>query len=135
MRRCRRRCNDRPKLVVPVVPVVPPSGKLNEGNSLRLVDVRNYSLTCSGSSGSSCSANQSRLMSLAEAMTNVVAGYCIAVVTQVLAFPLLGFRVPLGDSLIIGAIFTVVSIIRSYTLRRCFETLRLRGAKRVGGAR
>jgi hypothetical protein len=74
-------------------------------------------------------------MSLAEAMTNVVAGYCIAVVTQVLAFPLLGHRVPLGDNLIVGAIFTVVSIIRSYTLRRCFETLRLRGAKRVDRAR
>lgn len=67
---------------------------------------------------------QSRLMSLVEAVANVLVGYGIAVLTQMLVFPLFGLRTSLADNLMIGAIFTGVSIARSYTLRRFFETLR-----------
>lgn len=68
---------------------------------------------------------QSRLMSLAEAVANVLVGYGIAVVTQMLVFPLFGLHTSLADNLMIGAIFTGVSIARSYTLRRLFEALRM----------
>ena len=67
---------------------------------------------------------QSRWMSFAEAVVNVVVGYGVAVVTQMLVFPLFGMRASVSDNLVIGVIFTVVSLVRSFTLRRVFESLR-----------
>ena len=63
-------------------------------------------------------------MSLVEAIANVVVGYGIAVLAQVLVFPLFGLRASLADNLLIGGIFTAVSVVRSYALRRLFERLR-----------
>jgi hypothetical protein len=71
---------------------------------------------------------QSRLMSLVEAGTNVVVGYGIAVLTQMAVFPLFGLSATIGQNLSIGAVFTVVSLARSYLLRRLFEALCPRGA-------
>lgn len=69
---------------------------------------------------------QSRRMSLVEAITNVVVGFGIAVGTQILIFPLFGLRTTLGQNLSMGGIFTIVSIIRSFALRRIFEAIGLR---------
>jgi hypothetical protein len=69
---------------------------------------------------------QSRLMSLVESLVNVLVGYGVAVVTQILVFPLFGLAVTVTENLLIGLIFTVVSIVRSYALRRGFEALRVR---------
>lgn len=77
---------------------------------------------------------QSRTMSLAEAMANVILGYGLAVAAQVVVFPAFGLKVALGDSLLIGLIFTVVSIARSFALRRLFERLRLHGLQREAAA-
>ena len=67
---------------------------------------------------------QSRAMSLVESLANVFVGYGVAVLTQLLVFPLFGLHTTLAENLTIGAIFTVVSIARSYVLRRLFERLR-----------
>jgi hypothetical protein len=67
---------------------------------------------------------QSRLMSLVESTANVVLGYGVAVLTQLLVFPLFGLSTKLADNLGIGAIFTAVSLTRSYVLRRIFEAFR-----------
>jgi len=72
---------------------------------------------------------QSRWMSLVESVTNVLVGYIVAVVTQVLVFPLFGWHATLSENLMIGLIFTGVSLVRSYVLRRAFEARRLRQAK------
>ena len=69
---------------------------------------------------------QSRLMSLVESLVNVLVGYGVAVVTQILVFPLFGLAVTVTENLLIGLIFTVVSIVRSYALRRGFEARRVR---------
>jgi hypothetical protein len=69
---------------------------------------------------------QSRLMSLVESLANVLVGYGVAVLTQVLVFPLFGLAVTVAENLLIGLVFTGVSIIRSYALRRSFEALRVR---------
>jgi hypothetical protein len=61
---------------------------------------------------------QSRLMSLVEAVANVAVGYGVAVATQIAVFPLFGLAVSLGDTLAIGGVFTGVSLIRAYLLRR-----------------
>ena len=67
---------------------------------------------------------QSRLMSAVEATANVAVGYGIAVITQVMVFPLFGLNAALVENLILGSIFTIVSLIRSYALRRMFNALR-----------
>ncbi|MFQ5510184.1 MAG: hypothetical protein ACE5FN_12760, partial [Leptospirillia bacterium] len=77
-----------------------------------------------GGGGAGCAVRQSCLMSLAESVTNVAVGYGIAVLTQVLVFPLFGMTPSLGDNLAIGAVFTVVSLARSFCLRRAFEAFR-----------
>jgi hypothetical protein len=68
---------------------------------------------------------QSRLMSLVESIANVVVGYGVAVVTQILIFPVFGLHTTLAQNLKMGAVFTVVSIVRSYVLRRLFEGIRV----------
>ena len=65
-------------------------------------------------------------MSFVEAIANVGVGYILAVLTQVIVFPLFDIRTSLSDSLIIGMFFTAVSIVRSYALRRLFETTKVR---------
>jgi hypothetical protein len=66
-------------------------------------------------------------MSLVEAAVNVAAGYVVALAAQLVVFPLFDVAVSFSDNLIIGAIFTVVSLVRSYVLRRLFEAVRVRG--------
>ena len=67
---------------------------------------------------------QSRTMSLVEAIANVGVGFGVAVLAQIVVFPLFGLDVPFTDNLAIGAIFTGLSIVRSYAVRRLFEALR-----------
>ncbi len=74
---------------------------------------------------------QSRFMSLVEALANVVVGYGVAVVTQILVFPIFGLHTTLAQNLKLGLVFTIVSFGRSYALRRLLE--RLRVASRSGG--
>jgi membrane protein CcdC involved in cytochrome C biogenesis len=69
---------------------------------------------------------QSRLMSLVESLVNVLVGYGVAVATQMVVFPIFDLAVTVTENLLIGLIFTVVSIVRSYALRRGFEALRVR---------
>jgi len=64
---------------------------------------------------------QSRRMSLIEAVTNVIVGYGLAVITQIVVFPWFGLDVSIGDNLAIGAVFVGISLLRSYALRRLFE--------------
>jgi len=71
---------------------------------------------------------QTRFMSLIEAVTNIAVGYGLAVLTQVLVFPLFGLSVSLGENMGIGAVFTVVSLVRSFALRRVFNALVARSA-------
>jgi hypothetical protein len=60
-----------------------------------------------------------------EAVANVLVGYSVAVTSQVVVFPLVGIEgVELHTNLLIGAIFTVISLVRSYVLRRWFNGLR-----------
>ncbi len=62
-----------------------------------------------------------------EAVANVAIGYFVAILSQLAVFPLFGIHVPLSANLWIGAWFTVISLVRSYALRRWFNA-RLRAA-------
>lgn len=67
---------------------------------------------------------QSHLMSFVESLANVTVGYGVAVLTQILVFPIFGLHATLAHHLQVGAVFTLVSVCRSYLLRRLFEHLR-----------
>lgn len=60
-------------------------------------------------------------MSLVEATANIIVGYGVAVLAQLAVFPFFGLRTSFNENLIIGAIFTVISLVRSFTLRRLFN--------------
>lgn len=69
---------------------------------------------------------QSRRMSAVEAVVNVAVGYCVALAVQILVFPLFAIEASASDHIAIAAIFTVVSVLRSYALRRVFNRIRIR---------
>jgi len=70
---------------------------------------------------------QQRRHSALESITNVLAGYGVAIASQVLIFPWFGIHVSIRTNLWIGAWFTIISLIRSYILRRIFTNLTEKG--------
>lgn len=64
---------------------------------------------------------QSRVQSFIESCVNVAIGYAVALAGQFAVFPLYGMEVSLSVNLQIGAWFTVISIARSYCVRRAFN--------------
>lgn len=64
---------------------------------------------------------QTRLQSLIEAWANVAIGYFVALAAQLIVFLLYDIEVSMSQNIQIGLIFTVVSIARSYALRRLFN--------------
>ncbi len=68
---------------------------------------------------------QTRLMSLIEAVTNVVVGYGVAVVAQILVFPVFGLHTTLVQNLKMGGIFALISMGRSFLVRRLFEAIKV----------
>ncbi len=67
--------------------------------------------------------SQPKAVSFAEAGVNVVVGYGLALLVQFIVFPVFGLQPTLAQNLKIGLIFTAVSLLRSYVLRRLFEAL------------
>lgn len=64
---------------------------------------------------------QSRLGSFLEASINVAIGLAISLVANALVFPLFGFHPDLWQNIRISAIYTLISIARSYVIRRWFN--------------
>jgi hypothetical protein len=65
-------------------------------------------------------------MSFAESLINIVVGLGVAMAANAVILPLMGFPISLHENAIIAAFMTVVSIARSFTLRRVFEALHIR---------
>ncbi|MGE3718082.1 MAG: hypothetical protein AB7G07_06770 [Bauldia sp.] len=74
---------------------------------------------------------QSRSMSLVEAITNTIVGYVLAILTQLVVFPLYGLEVTAAGHLTIGVAFVAMSLTRSYFFRRLFERLRSSASSRT----
>ena len=73
---------------------------------------------------------QSRAMSFVEAIANVIIGYGVAIATQMLVLPWFGLHMSLTQNLKLATAFTLISIVRSFALRRLFEAIRTRRGKR-----
>src|SRR3990167_2063414 len=65
--------------------------------------------------------SQPRYQSALESVANVAIGYGVALLSQLIVFPLMGIMVTLRENVVIGVIFTVVSLVRSYFVRRLFN--------------
>jgi len=70
---------------------------------------------------------QSKRQILFEAVVNVFVGYWVAVGSQVAIYPWFGIRTTSAENYIIAFWFTLVSLLRSYLLRRFFNLVH--GAK------
>lgn len=70
---------------------------------------------------------QSRKHSFLEALLNTASGFLTSLLTQWVVFPWFQFYPSLHENLTITAIFTVVSIVRSYVWRRIFNALQTNG--------
>jgi hypothetical protein len=68
--------------------------------------------------------SQSRFLSAVESAANVIVGFGVALLSQIIVFPMFGIHVPLSTNLGIGAWFTAISLVRSYVLRRWFNGLK-----------
>lgn len=64
---------------------------------------------------------QSRRQSMIETAVSVAIGYVVALLSQIAIFPLFGIHATLSDNMLIGAWFTVISVIRGYAVRRFFN--------------
>lgn len=65
--------------------------------------------------------SQTRRMSFLESCTNIAIGYGVALASQMVVFPMFGVHADLGQNIGIGLVFTAVSLVRSYLLRRWFN--------------
>ena len=64
---------------------------------------------------------QSKKDSLKESITNVIIGYMVALVSQILIFPIVGVDASIDQNLMISVYFTIISLLRSYLVRRYFN--------------
>lgn len=67
--------------------------------------------------------SQSRGMSFVEAVTNTFIGFCIALATQYLAYWLLDMHAETWQHATLVSIFTAVSVLRQYVVRRWFNSM------------
>jgi hypothetical protein len=63
---------------------------------------------------------QSRVMSLVEVMTSSLIGFVVSIFANWSVLPMFGFSVSMHQSFVITVIFMVISIVRTYLVRRFF---------------
>lgn len=79
------------------------------------------------------STGQTRTHSAYEAFANIVAGLAIQLTANALIFPHFGWHITVGENLALGAFYTLMSLARSYLLRRAFNRVHVWRARGHGG--
>jgi hypothetical protein len=69
---------------------------------------------------------QTRRDSLIESLVNVGVGYVVAVISQIIIFPIVGVNATFSQNITIGIYFTIISLLRSYCIRRFFNQTKRR---------
>lgn len=64
---------------------------------------------------------QIRSHSVFEAVSNVVVGYGVNYTANMLIFPLFGWSISHSQNLALGILYTAISLVRSYALRRIWN--------------
>lgn len=70
---------------------------------------------------------QRRAHSILEVALNTASGFLTSLLTQWFVFPLFNINVAFHENVALTAIFTVVSVARSYFWRRLFNALHMKG--------
>ena len=65
---------------------------------------------------------QTKKWSMIETLVSVGIGWLIGVILNMLVLPLFDYDVSLTDGVLISIIFTAVSVVRSYVVRRFFNS-------------
>ncbi len=68
--------------------------------------------------------SQTKLGSFVESWANIFIGFTINYFANLAILPLFGFNVTASDAFGIGVFFTIISLIRSYVIRRWFNGLK-----------
>lgn len=64
---------------------------------------------------------QTRKQSAIEAMMNILIGYTINFIANLTLFPLFGWDISIQQNLLLGVLYTLISFVRSYMLRRFYN--------------
>ena len=64
---------------------------------------------------------QTKLESLIEAGLNILIGITVSFIANLIVLPAFGYPVTIVDGLGISLVFTVISLVRSYVIRRFFN--------------
>lgn len=64
---------------------------------------------------------QSKLGSLIESLVNIFIGIAVSFAANLVVLPIFGYPVTFWDGLGISLVFTIISLVRSYVIRRCFN--------------
>jgi hypothetical protein len=73
--------------------------------------------------------SQSKLGSMAEAWANIAVGFTINYAANLCIFPLFGMHISPLNNFLMGLIYTAISLVRSYVLRRWFNNLKFGNSK------
>jgi hypothetical protein len=77
---------------------------------------------------------QTKRGSIVEAGANIVVGFTINFVANMLIFPVFGMHISAGNNFLMGLMYTGISLARSYILRRWFNGLKFgHDNKQAGG--
>lgn len=67
---------------------------------------------------------QSRSASILETVAGTATGFVLSIWVQRLLFPALGHDLALTENMVVASVFTAVSLLRGYVVRRTFNVLR-----------
>jgi hypothetical protein len=66
--------------------------------------------------------SQTKFQSVVESITNTLTGYLSGLITQLIVFPFFNINIPLASNMALVGVFTIISLIRNYVIRRWFNT-------------
>ena len=66
-------------------------------------------------------AGQGKKGSLVESIIQVLTGWGVAIITQLIVYPLMGIEVSIVQNINLSLIFIVVGFVKQYYVRRLFE--------------
>ena len=56
-----------------------------------------------------------------ESWSNILIGWAINFLANMIIFPLFGFKLSIGKNIILGIVYTLISLLRSFCIRRWFN--------------
>lgn len=74
---------------------------------------------------------QTKKGSIAEAWANIAVGFTINYFANMCIFPLFGMHISWRSNFLMGCLYTVISLVRSYVLRRWFNGLKFGNSQTV----